>query len=64
MSVKGLVLLCLGAGSCLNYKKDIILEFAKHVLLPLERKLLAMWERIGEALIMVCIAYPFAVTWY
>jgi hypothetical protein len=30
------------------------LNFAKNVLPPLEPKLLVMWERIGEALKMVC----------
>jgi hypothetical protein len=31
---------------------------------PLEHKLLEMWERIGEALMMVYSAYQFAETWY
>jgi hypothetical protein len=30
----------------------------------LEPKLLVMWERIGEALKMVCGAYQLAETWY
>jgi hypothetical protein len=39
-----------------------ILNFAKNVLPPLEPKLLVLWERIGEALKMVCSAYQFAET--
>jgi hypothetical protein len=38
------------------------LEFAKNVLPLLESKLLAMWERISEALKMVYSAYQFAKT--
>jgi hypothetical protein len=30
-----------------------MLDFAKHVFPPLERKLLVMWERISEALQIV-----------
>jgi hypothetical protein len=40
------------------------LNFAKNVLPPLEPKLLVMWEKIGEALKMVCGANQFAKTWY
>jgi hypothetical protein len=47
-----------------NFKRATILNFAKNVLPPLDPKLLVMWERIGEALKMVCSAYQFAETWY
>jgi hypothetical protein len=40
-----------------------ILDFAKNVLSLLELKLLAMWERTGEALKMVYRAYQFGKTW-
>jgi hypothetical protein len=38
--------------------------FEKNVLPRIEPKLLVMWERIGEALKVVCGAYQFAETWY
>jgi hypothetical protein len=41
-----------------------ILNFSKTFFPPLEPKLLVMWERIGEALKMLCGAYQFAETWY
>jgi hypothetical protein len=40
------------------------LDLAKNVLPLLELKLLAMWERISEALKMVYSAYQFGKTWY
>ncbi len=37
----------------LLFLRDIILDFSKNVFLPLEPRLLVMWERIGEALQIV-----------
>jgi hypothetical protein len=46
-----------------NFKGETILDFAKNVLLPLEPKLLVMWEKIGGAVKMVNSAYQFAKAW-
>jgi hypothetical protein len=47
-----------------NFKGETILDFAKNVLLPLEPKLLVMWEKIGGALKMEYSAYQFEITWF
>ncbi len=37
-----------------NFKGDTILDYANIVVLPLEPRLLIMWDRIGEALQVIC----------
>ncbi len=47
-------------GIFILFEKDIVLDPAKNVLMPLEPKLLVMCERIGEALeIMYDVLYTF-----